>query len=61
MTGPHAESTTTRRIKHAVISTFLGACTLVVLFYLTLAVVKMSKCDPLGYQQRDHRTGEIRK
>ena len=57
---PHQESPFARRVKLMVISTFLGICVLFLVFYFVLGAIKMSKGDSLGYQQRDHRTGEIR-
>ena len=60
MPAAPTENSIARRVKLAVLSTFVGACILCLAFYLVLGAIKMSRGDPLGYQQRDHRTGEIR-
>ena len=58
--APPRDTPGQRRLKLFVFILILGPMALFGIFHLVVGATKILKGEPVGYQQRDHRTGEIR-
>jgi hypothetical protein len=58
--APPRDTVAQRRLKLVVFILILVPMALFAAYHLTVGAIKIFRGEPVGYQQRDHRTGEIR-